>query len=189
MLKVSKVIIRRLFDEFPDISYLGEYTDDLRPGVIVRAHAQFYERLPKIRMRDAGGKFYGSEVDPDYIPSKGREYRGFLPYAGGEKAGTKRYYHYGMQDYKRVEGLNHGDWYFMGIRAEAEVSTSSDQGGTWTRQTIKSGGLWGIESDSDEEFLKETEDEQISELKGILREFSITEEAIKEAFDITERAQ
>ena len=51
---------------------------------------------------------------------------------------------YTRQDYERMESLNAGNWCFVGIRAEAEVQLTGD-----LIQRITSGGLWGIESDSD----------------------------------------
>ena len=51
---------------------------------------------------------------------------------------------YTLQDYLRLESLDHGDWCYIGIIAKAEVQTNRNS----TTQTITSGGLWGIESDS-----------------------------------------
>ena len=40
-------------------------------------------------------------------------------------------------------------------------------------QTIKSGGLWGIESDSEEEYRREIEAEQVGELRAILESLGV----------------
>lgn len=107
--------------------------------------------------------------------SKGREYRGFRPYAGGEKPGTKEYYKYGMQDYERMEGLCRGDWQFVGIHAEAKIRTKSGM-----LQTIRSGGLWGIESDCDDA-IREVAQEQIDDLRDELCSFNFGKRKIDTA--------
>lgn len=63
------------------------------------------------------------------------------------------------QDYKRAEALNRGDWCYLGVFAVAEVVIGE------TCQRIRSGGLWGIESDSDSSYFAELRAEQLAELK------------------------
>jgi len=84
---------------------------------------------------------------------------------------------YVRQDYDRVESLNRGDWCFIGLRAEAEVQTSSD-----VVQRITSGGLWGIESDSGREHLEETQREELAQLKAELIGLGFSRRAIATAF-------
>lgn len=98
-------------------------------------------------------------------------------YKGESDEDIRKYVH---QDYERMESLNRGDWSFIGIRAEASVVTPNGFG--YTNQTIHSAGLWGIESDSDESYLAEIEQEQLSELRGILKEFGFSARAISVAF-------
>jgi hypothetical protein len=121
-------------DENPDTSYLGEYTDKLEDGVIVREGdkpGEFYEDL--------------TEEEIENIPRRGREFRGFKPYAGGEKVGSKDYKKYGLQDYKRMEELSAGDWNYIGIIAVA------------SREGIELGhaSVWGFESDGGQAWLEE----------------------------------
>lgn len=162
-MKAEKIVLHRECDNDADISFLGEYTDTLEPGVIVREHNKFYEHLPKIMQRDPAGRFSHADIDPAFIPERGREYRGFIPYAGGERHGTKEYYRYGIQDFKRAEDLNRGVWCFLGIYATCRVND----------QVFRSRGVWGIESDSKESYLKEVEAEEILSLKSILKNFGI----------------
>lgn len=154
-IKIEKITLVHEFDNSPDTSCLGEYTDDLQEGVIVRQHDEFFEKLP----------------EEDRYPDKGRDYRAFKPYAGGEKVGTKEYYEYGMQDYKRMESLNNGNWSYIGIYAKAEVSYDIGQGSRRI-ETLESSGLWGIESDSGD-YLKEVEKEQLEDLKEHLKAFGV----------------
>jgi len=111
---------------------------------------------------------------PPEIRRNNREHTGFIPYAGGEKPGTKDYYKYGMQNYERMEGLCAGDWWFLGIVAECVVSYSiSETTGDCRLETISSRGLWGIESDCCEDYIGEVEQEQLEDLKGHLAAFGI----------------
>jgi hypothetical protein len=79
------------------------------------------------------------------------------------------------KDYARMESLDNGDWSFIGIRAQAEIVI----GGVC--QTITSGGLWGIESDSDESYFREVEREELNQLRGILHEMGFSRRAIAAA--------
>ncbi len=167
---IERVKIERIIDESPDTSYLGKYTDELGPGVVVRALGEFYEKLPAPMERDTDGRFWRKGA-PE-VPSRGREYRGFLPYAGGAKPGTEEYYRYGMLDFKRMESLQMGDWSYIGIRAYATVKYLIGDG-SYRLETLSSGGAWGIESDSTESYLREIEDEELSEVKAHLETFGV----------------
>jgi len=176
--RILKVWIEKAVDGSPDTSFLGEWTDDLKPGVIVRALGDFYERLPVPTERDVDGKF--RRGDGPEVPAKGREYRGFIPYAGGEKVGTAEFYKYGLQDWKRMEGLNNGDWCMLGIIAKAEVQSRA--GETWAPiQVLRSGGLWGVESDAIE-YHKDVETEELANLRDELKAWGFGNRAIDYAF-------
>ena len=101
-----------------------------------------------------------------------RESLYFKPYAGGETPGSEEYRTYGMQDYKRMECLAHGDWQFIGICAEAQVSRPIGDG-CRRLQTLTSGGLWGIESDSDRAYLVDVAQEQCLDLRAHLAAFGV----------------
>lgn len=53
---------------------------------------------------------------------------------------TRRYI---REDMERLERFNSGDLWMLGCYTEAEITVND------TIQTIRSGGLWGIESDTD----------------------------------------
>lgn len=63
---------------------------------------------------------------------------------------------------ERVEAFNQNEWEYVGIRAEAEIVVAN------TVQTIRSGGLWGVESDNDEAYLREVAGEEHDALETIL---------------------
>jgi hypothetical protein len=86
---------------------------------------------------------------------------------------------YVRQDYERMERLQRGDWCFVGVRADAEILIPS--GDASIVQEITSGGLWGVESDSDGEYLSEIETEQLSELREQLRAVGFSTRAITTA--------
>lgn len=165
MKRIEWIKTRSRIDESPDTSTLGVYTDDFEPGVIVRKLARYLEALPEGAI----------------LPNKGREYRCFRPYAGGEKVGTKEYYEYGMTDFERMEGLNSGQWSYIGIDAVACVSVSVDNGMTWKSDRLTSGGLWGIDSNSGEAYFKEVKGEELAALSTYLAEYGFTRLQIDEA--------
>jgi hypothetical protein len=101
---------------------------------------------------------------------------------------------YTRQDYERMERLNRGDWCYIGIHADAEIGipqnparNAKTDSGVYTVQTIRSGGLWGTESDSDESHLKSIEQEELSELRAQLKAIGFSTRAISAAFkNVTE---
>lgn len=83
---------------------------------------------------------------------------------------TKRYI---KEDMQRLEQFNSGELCVYGCIAEAEVSYPVNANGDRRIQKFTSGGLWGIESDSDREYREETAKEQLEDLKEHLERFNI----------------
>ena len=75
---------------------------------------------------------------------------------------------YAKQDKERMGAYNRGDWHMIGIKAVATVHIPINDNNVKI-QTIDSGGLWGIESDSDDDYIKDIGREQISDVKNYLR--------------------
>ena len=73
---------------------------------------------------------------------------------------------YKEQDKKRLDAYNNNQWCCIGIRAFGEFLVPFDDH-SGIIEHISSGGLWGIESDTDASEIKGTEEEQIAELKKI----------------------
>ncbi len=67
----------------------------------------------------------------------------------------------------RREAYQRGDFYFVGVRAEAEVAIGG------IMQTLTSGGLWGTESDSGDEYFLEIADQEWHELRKILTDVGV----------------
>ncbi len=188
MKKIESVKIKRMFDEDPDTSHMGKYTDDADDWNIDRRHGEYVYNLTRpvvgcaacedeTREQDEPTACTDHEYDP---PRRGREFNFFKPYAGGEKPGTDDYQKYGKQDYERMESLNNGNWNYIGIRAEAK--THVKMGDSWKIDTLTSGGLWGIESDSDKSYFKEVAEEELSQLRTILKEYGFSKSQIDKAF-------
>jgi hypothetical protein len=85
-------------------------------------------------------------------------------------------------DAQRLHDLNRGEWHYVGIIAKAEFQVGSS-----LVQTFRSGGLWGVESDSDESYFTQIEGEQLSELRDQLEAIGFKKRAIDYAFKNVER--
>jgi hypothetical protein len=83
---------------------------------------------------------------------------------------------YRKADQKRLDAYNRGEWHFVGIRARAHVTIVRN--GTSFRFNLDSAGLWGIESDSGEEYFKEVFEPEISELKLWLTHFDMSKAVV-----------
>jgi hypothetical protein len=89
---------------------------------------------------------------------------------------------YSREDYLRMESLESGKWYMLGVQAVCRLKISHDGGKSWLLQDIHSSGLWGIESDSDESFIKQVEYEQLEELKRLVITLGVPQEVADEEF-------
>ena len=63
----------------------------------------------------------------------------------------------------RLAAYKRGEFDFVGVRAEADVLIEG------TVQTLTSGGLWGVESDSGEEYLVGVAVEEYEQLRKVLK--------------------
>jgi hypothetical protein len=163
---IRSVRIVRAEDTDPDLSYIGEWTDKPAPWVIVRRDGDYLNNL---------------EGDDYELPERGREFRFFKPYAGGEPEGSDNYQAYGMADWRRMEAFGR-DWWTVGIYAVAEIVVNG------IRQEIQSGGLWGIESDSDAAYMRTVAHDELCDLKDVLAQLCFTQEELADAFDGAEDA-
>jgi hypothetical protein len=142
--RIDKIVIVHEMDTNPDASYLGEYTSE--PGLDGRT-------IDRKKRGDAGQN----------------EYRCFVAEMSGEETGNPGSVE---QDYQRMESLQRGDWYLMGIQAKAELSYDIGQGNRRIER-MQSGGLWGIESDSDADYIVEIEQNELMDLRSHLEVFGV----------------
>lgn len=92
---------------------------------------------------------------------------------------------YVAQDYGRMESLTNDSWSYIGIVAEAQILIPAGNGMGHVQRIDSS--LWGIESDSDKDYINQTELELLSELKGQLSALGFSKRAISTAFKTIER--
>lgn len=115
-------------------------------------------------MGRAGHRFFNPS--PNYVDANGNLIDGNTP---------EEVRKYVAEDYQRMETLQRGVWSYIGVMAEAELVIAG------VCQRISSGGLWGIESDSDASYLVEVSAEQLSELRTILYDLGFSKRAIATA--------
>lgn len=80
---------------------------------------------------------------------------------------------YAKRDAERLKAYYDGDWHMLGCYAVATVSYPAGQGSRRIER-FQSGGLWGIESDSDQSYLDSVAADEISDLREHLKHFGIT---------------
>jgi hypothetical protein len=68
----------------------------------------------------------------------------------------------------RKEAYDRGDFAFVGVRAEADVVIEG------LVQTLTSGGLYGIESDSDEAYVEDVALEEYDALRDVLKAVGVS---------------
>jgi hypothetical protein len=227
--RILGVTIRRMIDESPDTSHLGEYSN--RPKTeyaIDRAHSEdcasaqprefeaagewgywngtaegLLERIyDAIQRIDPSSDSYnedeeksletlrelidGFECDCGEHGDMGRnEFRYFNPSFNyvtkegrpAEGLTPEDVRKYTRQDYDRMESLNAGNWCYIGIRAEAQVNVTGN-----LVQRITSGGLYGVESDSDRSYFAEVQADELANLKTELLALGFSKRAIAQAF-------
>jgi len=221
MKRIHKVTIKKMQDESPDTSHLGEYSDRRTSEFSIdRAHAldcvanscvtdetecQHCTQPKKQHLGHGTANYILTcietdadceeiEFEPVECSECGEcrdswnscEYRYFNPsfnYVNKDGTANKdntadEIREYVRQDYTRMERLNNGGWCYIGIRAEAEIQLTKD--GPF--QEITSGGLWGIESDSNTAHLVSIEMEELADLSTQLHALGFSKRAIAAAF-------
>jgi hypothetical protein len=193
MKRIHSVTLKRMIDESPDTSWLGEYGQRAESEYSIdREHAT---DCPINTGKSAKSGLFIERDDDTECTCGGQyldrnSYQFFNPNHENYKGiGHDETVKYCLQDYARMESLNNGNFCFIGIRAEAEYSLiESDRCGLLI-QEVSSGGLWGIESDSEPAYLAEIEQEELSELKKQLRAIGFSSRAIATAFKNAERKE
>ncbi len=86
----------------------------------------------------------------------------------------------------RREQLDRGAFSYIGIYATAEVMVCPGLGqmGRHEVQDIRSGGLWGIEDDSNPAYLMDVAQEELDDLREQLEALGIPAEEVTEAINL-----
>lgn len=132
-------------DDDPDLSHLGEYSN------------QPTDKAHTVDRKVKGDWHEGS-----------REYRYFIVANSASETGNRLSV---SQDYKRMEDYNKGYWAMTGIRATVRLDVPSERG--TVLQTIKSPGLWGVESDAGEEYIESVYQEECNILTSMLESLGV----------------
>lgn len=216
--RISRVRIMQIADEDRDTSYLGEYSNRADSEFSIdRAHdldcpQQTYSDKTQIEQleraiaylnkedRENGSDFsYNDDAIELLIELQdalaectcgnesdrwnSREYRFFNTSGNYTGEPASDVIKYTIQDYERMESLNAGNWGFIGVQAEAQIEIDG------ISQTITSGGLWGIESDSGAEYLAGVAEEELNELRTQLHAIGFSKRAISAAFKNVEEGR
>lgn len=170
--RIVSVTIRRVAESYADTSYLGEFSDHAKTEFSIDHHKRVANPHNAFQWFNPGSVEDYNE-NAEWIK-------------GGTPEQRRQYWHDTMTrnaelDYKRMISLENGHWTHIGISAEAEIAVPSGPEMAII-QTIHSGGLWGIESDSGREYLESIEQEQIADLKQQLKALGFGTRAISTAF-------
>jgi hypothetical protein len=182
--RILRVEIQHKLDESPDTSWMGEYSDTQTSSFSIdRAHRIDCDiNTGKGELCDCGDERKPRRELRYFNPSFNYVNKNGFPVAELTPEDVRKYT---LQDYERMEGLNAGNWNFMGVIAQAYVATPDTFG--YTEQVIHSGGVWGIESDASKEYIKSEENQQLRELREILKEFGFSTRQISAAFKNVKR--
>lgn len=82
---------------------------------------------------------------------------------------------YREEDQARLDAFNRGDWHMVGVRAQVEVLVAG------TVQTIRTPGVWAVESDSDKSYFSELAWQEHAELLAILADMGIQKNRVPKA--------
>jgi hypothetical protein len=86
---------------------------------------------------------------------------------------------YRAQDEARLKAWQSGEWDFIGVRAKATIKIPfGTNAECWITSAMLSPGLWGIESDSGDDYLQEVYSEEKAILLGMLQDLETYEVAI-----------
>lgn len=179
-LKISRVWIERKMDREPDLSFYGHYHNHL-------SEKSNHFTIDRATVKDLTRSEYryftpGSveDFDPDasWLQPKLNTLQAKKDYWFGAMIQNAE------QDYNRMEAYKAGQWHMIGIIAKCEIVSPAG-----IVQTLRSGWLWSVESDSGKEYLASIEAEQLSELRGELESMGLGNRAIAHAFRKVEEAE
>ena len=166
--KIVSVRIEKVADESSSLEQdLGRFSDVLAG-----------EKYAIVRSGESEGKFAMDIKNQDELRAESLKTPSllfFIPdsakYINESEADIRKYC---LEDWRRVEAFYNGEWGFVGIIAKAEVLVLGQL------QTIRSGGLWGIESDFTD-CIAEVELEELDNLKTQLLSLGFKNRAINYA--------
>lgn len=94
---------------------------------------------------------------------------------------------YRAQDAQRLQDYRDGYWHTVGIYAEAKLRFATPQGGWLNGPEVRTGGIWGIESDSGDDYFEEIGQDELEELRAELYALGFGVVEVDVAFEKIER--
>lgn len=191
--RILSITINRREDNFADTSWLGDYSNTRASEFSIdRAHsegcASVQDRTTECDWDESGDMRHGKYryFTPASVEPFDPEEQWIEDGARGNPLARKNYWRKAMRenarrDYERMEALNNGEWNFIGIMAFAEIGLPNGFPNGYLTQIITSSGCGGIESDSDESYLKEVETNELADLRGQLHALGFSKRAIAAA--------
>lgn len=80
---------------------------------------------------------------------------------------------YGDQDYERFMQIERGDVWFYGVRAQVTFLIPTQWANNFIIETLDSPGLWGVESDSGDDYFEEIFQEEKGQLIHVLESMGV----------------
>lgn len=170
---IETVRLETVADESPDMSFLGKYSNS--------AETEF--AIDREERGDCARNEYRY-----FNPGSVEKFNPAASWIPADVADKHTHWEAAMRsnaeaDYKRAESGNAGQWSMVGVIAKAVVRSASG-----VTQTLRSGGLWGVESDSSKEYLAEVEGNELGALRQELEAFGFSARSIAYAFKNISRA-
>jgi hypothetical protein len=162
--RILNVTVRRMLDDSPDTSYLGEFSNSSETEFAINHRGRNGSPNEYAYFNPGSVEPFDGKKDSWHKGNRARWHKAMLQNAEA--------------DYKRMLALDNGEFCYVGIRAEAEIQAAQ----FGAIQTITSGGLWGVESDSTEDYLASIEKEELSDLRSTLADLGFSKRAISAAF-------
>lgn len=145
----STEIVVRNDDDAGETDYLGYFTED-----VSHVDAEHYYII------DRGEKQAGYHSEARYYVSS-------FNYVDEAPADRESY---ALQDYERLEKFVAGAWWFIGVQVSAVVDVPGEGS-----RTVTSPGVWGIESDCGEEYVREVAEDEIAQLREELEGMGVVD--------------
>ena len=150
--RIERVAVLVAVDDAPDVSYLGRYAD----GFWATATEPEAERW-RVTDRTA------------VVREDKRQARYFIADNVSDRTEAEA-------AYARAEAFRLGDWWMVSVHVHARVSYPTGGGGRRI-QRFESAGLFGVESDSSPEHIREVAGEEWAELRDHLARFGVGSQA------------
>jgi len=167
MKQIKSIKIVHEYDDDPDLSWLGKFSNEWSQGAIDRK--RFGDWDPS-EMRYFIPCNHWPHNPKNWAHVSAEDLKNVI---AKHRTLKKADWTYALEDMRRLESF--GDrWVTIGIYAKARIVIGN------VLQTIRSGGLWGIESDSDESYIESIEVEELADLITILAELGFAQEEMDE---------